>query len=228
MVKYLHLGSGAGPCVSIPCLLQDTSRIYWLHPPRQLTRKKKKNPEIRFNSQQIVSYCLGLHIQSPRLREVDLEPSPKRRSDKINMLKYGRKTAEENKSYRTTWTHKWMPALREVDLEPSAKRGANRTKALGSLYWSSRSMPPKETPNPISNKSTKVDPIWLSRTWKKSFQNSKSYALQNIKTFFSRIQGQLMPMTGVISGVVTPRDKTKSNPLARLKLRIFSKSVVSF
>ena len=37
-----------------------------------------------------------------------------------------------------------------------------------------------------------------------------------------------MPMTGVISGVVTPKDKTKSNPLARLKVRIFSKSAVSF
>ena len=31
-------------------------------------------------------------------------------------------------------------------------------------------------------------------------------------------------MTGVISGVVTPKEKTKSNPLARLKARIFSKS----
>ena len=37
-----------------------------------------------------------------------------------------------------------------------------------------------------------------------------------------------MPMTGVISGVVTPKDKTKSNPLAGLKVRIFWKSVVSF
>ena len=36
-----------------------------------------------------------------------------------------------------------------------------------------------------------------------------------------------MPMTGVISGTVTPKDKTKSNPLARVKVRIFSKSVVS-
>ena len=33
----------------------------------------------------------------------------------------------------------------------------------------------------------------------------------------------------VISGAVTPKDKTKSQtPLARLKLRIFSKSVISF
>ena len=37
-----------------------------------------------------------------------------------------------------------------------------------------------------------------------------------------------MSMTGVISEVITPKDKTKSNPLARLKVRIFSKSVVSF
>ena len=45
---------------------------------------------MRSNSQQIVSYCLGLHTQNPGLREVDLEPSPKRGSDKINMLKQGR------------------------------------------------------------------------------------------------------------------------------------------
>ena len=38
----LHLGSGACPWVSIPCLLQDTSHIYWLHPPKQLTRKKER------------------------------------------------------------------------------------------------------------------------------------------------------------------------------------------
>ena len=38
----LHLGSGAGPWASIPCLLQDTSHIYWFHPPKQLTRKKQK------------------------------------------------------------------------------------------------------------------------------------------------------------------------------------------
>ena len=89
---------------------------------------------MRFNFQQLVSYCFGLHTQNPKLREVYLEPSPKRGSDKINMLKEGRKTAEENKSYRTAWTHTWIPALREVDLEPSAKRGANRTEALVSLY----------------------------------------------------------------------------------------------
>ena len=89
---------------------------------------------MRFNSQQIVLYCLGLHTQNPGLREVDLERSPKRGSDKIKMLKKGRKTAEENKSYYTAWTHIWIPAVREVDLEPSTKREANRTEALVSLH----------------------------------------------------------------------------------------------
>ena len=42
---------------------------------------------------------------------------------------------------------------------------------------------------------------------------------------FSKLPGKLS-MTGVISGVVTHRDKTKSNFLAREKVRISSKSVV--
>ena len=50
-----------------------------------------------------------------------MEPSPKRGSDRFNMLRYGRKTAEENNSYRTAWTYMWIPTLREVDLEPSTK-----------------------------------------------------------------------------------------------------------
>ena len=37
-----------------------------------------------------------------------------------------------------------------------------------------------------------------------------------------------MPMTGVISGAITPKDQTKSNALAKEKVRILSKSVVSF
>ena len=182
---------------------------------------------MRFSSQQVILYCLGPHTQDPGLREVDLEPSPKRGSDKINMLKEGRKTPEKYKSIRTAWTNIWIPALREVDLEPSAKRGANRTEALVSLYWSSRSFHPKEHPNWTSYKSTKVDPIRSSRTWKKPYRISKFYALQDIKTFFPKIQGQLMPMTGVISEVVTPKNKSNSNPLAKLQVRI-SKSVVSF
>ena len=151
-----------------------------------IDQKKAKNPEMRFNSQQIVLYCLGLCTQNTGLREVDLELSPKRDSDKINMLKWGTKTAEENKSYRTAWTHMWIRALREVDLKPSVQRGANRTEALVSVYWLSQSLHPKEPPNQISHTSAKVDSTRSSRTWKKSYQISKFYALQHIKTFFLR------------------------------------------
>ena len=38
----LHLGSGAVTWVSIPCLLQDSSHIYWFHPPKQLITKKQR------------------------------------------------------------------------------------------------------------------------------------------------------------------------------------------
>ena len=51
----LHLGSGAGPWVSITCLLQDTSHIYWLNPPKQLTRKKERTQ--KWDSTSNKSYC---------------------------------------------------------------------------------------------------------------------------------------------------------------------------
>ena len=43
-----------------------------------------------------------------------------------------------------------------------------------------------------------------------------------------QLPGQLIPMNGVISGVMRPKDKTKSNPVPREKVRIFSKSGVNF
>ena len=48
----LHLGSGLSYWLSIPCVLQDISHIYWFHPPKQWTRRKRNNPEMRSNSQQ--------------------------------------------------------------------------------------------------------------------------------------------------------------------------------
>ena len=50
---------------------------------------------MRFNFQQSVSYCLGVCAQNPVLREVDLKPSPKRGSDKINMQKQWEKSQME-------------------------------------------------------------------------------------------------------------------------------------
>ena len=83
----------------------------------------------------MVWYCLGLHTQNQGLREVDLEPSPKRCSDKINWLKQGRSMQKKaSRVVHTAWSHIWIPALRVVDLEPSAKRGTNGTRALVSLY----------------------------------------------------------------------------------------------
>ena len=50
---------------------------------------------MRSNFQQIVSDCFGPRTQNPALREVDLEPSPKRGSDRINMEKQERKTQKK-------------------------------------------------------------------------------------------------------------------------------------
>ena len=130
-----------------------------------ISHEKTKNSEIRSNFQQIVLYCIGLCTQYPGLREVDLEPSPKRGSDKISMLEQGRNTEEKATRIRTAWTHIWMiPALREIDLDPNAKRQTNRTRVLVSLFWSSWSLHLKQSPNLISHKSTKVDPIRSSPT----------------------------------------------------------------
>ena len=60
---------------------------------------------MRFNSQQIVLYCHGLHRENTGLSEEDLEPSPKRVSDKINLLKCNRETAKEIKSYCSLDSH---------------------------------------------------------------------------------------------------------------------------
>ena len=50
---------------------------------------------MRLNFQQIVSHCLGLGTPNPGLREVDLEPSPKRGRDTIYMQKQGRNTQKK-------------------------------------------------------------------------------------------------------------------------------------
>ena len=82
----LHLGSGGGPWSQHP-LPSARHQPHLLIPSgKTIYQKKTKNPKMRFNSQQIVSYCLGLRTQNPGLRELDLEVSPKTDSHKINML----------------------------------------------------------------------------------------------------------------------------------------------
>ena len=50
---------------------------------------------MRSNFQQILKSWLGLRSLDPRIREVDLEPSPKTGSDKINILKQERNTQKK-------------------------------------------------------------------------------------------------------------------------------------
>ena len=79
-------------------------------------------------------YWLGLRTQDPGLSEVDLEPSPKRGSDKINRLRPKRKKKQKISRIVQPGLTNENAALREVDFKPSAKRGTGRTKALLSLY----------------------------------------------------------------------------------------------
>ena len=51
-----------------------------------IIHEETENPEKISNSQQILSHCLGLHTQNSEEREVNLETSPKKFSDKINRL----------------------------------------------------------------------------------------------------------------------------------------------
>ena len=69
---------------------------------------------MRSNSQQIISYCLGLHTQNPGLREVNLEPSPKRGSDKINRKKQGRTTQKKESCIKQS-LNKISQKLTKVD-----------------------------------------------------------------------------------------------------------------
>ena len=58
IIFNLYLGSGAGPWVSIPCLLQDTNHIHWLYPPKILFKKKQKN--LKKDRTPKKSYCIAL------------------------------------------------------------------------------------------------------------------------------------------------------------------------
>ena len=82
-----------------------------------------------------------------------------------------------------------------------------------SLYWSSPSLHRKEPPNRISCKSTKAGPIRSSRTWKKSCQISKSYALQHIETFFSQeYKVNWWPWLGLSVGSSHPKIRLSQTP----------------
>ena len=91
----LHSGSDVSPWISIPCLLQETSHIYWFYAQKQSAMKKTKNSEMRYNFQKMVLHATLATYTERWVREVDLESSPNRGSDKINMLKQGRNTQKK-------------------------------------------------------------------------------------------------------------------------------------
>ena len=63
----------------------------------------------------------------------------------------------------------------------------------------------------------------------KSFAKSPNPMLfSRSKQTFPKTEANLMPMTRITCWFVTPKDKTKSNPLASLKVMMLSKSDVSF
>ena len=80
--------------IPIPCFLEDTSHIYCIHSPKQLTGKKQRIQ--KWDPTANKSDCTALaYVQNPWLREVDLEQNPKRGSDKM-IMQLLRKKASPN------------------------------------------------------------------------------------------------------------------------------------
>ena len=131
------------------------------------------------------------------------------------MWKQGRNTLKKA-------SHIVQPALTygSQHLQSSTKRG---TRALVSLCWLSWSWHLKESPSQISHKWTLSFHLELQ----KSLTESPNPMLFNIsKQAFPKLPSQLMNMTGVISSIVTSKDK--SNSLAKQKVRTSPISMVKF
>ena len=58
------------------------------------------------------------------------------------------------------------------------------------------------------------------------FTSSRSYDIS--KQTLPKLSSQLMSMTELITGVITPEDKSQSNLLATQKVSIFTKFVLNF
>ena len=125
----IHLGIGVGPSISIPCLLQGTSQIYWFHLPKQLTRKKERIQ----NEIQLPTNCILLPwymSTEPRTKKGRFGTQPKTDSHNIYMQEQGRNIKKESKSYHTVWTHMDLgtyrsrlgthPVLRENPIGPAS------------------------------------------------------------------------------------------------------------
>ena len=142
------------------------------------------------------------------------------------MLKPRIRTETRNKSYRTALGHTRNPPVREVDLEPTGKRGNERALPLWpttdrlEAYPRNCSSTQKHTHQPWQTLSERLE------ICKDSIWPPKNIAFQPIKKkHFPNLLEMLESLTGIKSGVVTPKDKTKLNPLAVQVARHISKSV---
>ena len=121
MRKYMN----NGPSSQHPLLL-GRQQPHPLSPSIQtINQDEAENPKKWSTPNKSYSTALGLCPQSLGFREVGLEPSPKRDSD--NMLRQGKKTATENKSYRTTWTHIGEPSTLKGRRKTCAKNRQDRS-----------------------------------------------------------------------------------------------------
>ena len=119
----------------------------------------------------------------------------------------------ESKSYRTALGHTRNPPVREVDLEPTGKRGNERENSYDPLLIVSK-LTPATSPHP---EDTLIDFGVPCQSISK-FQEILPYHpnfISLIKTFpFFKLPKAHKFLTGVISGVVTPKDRAELYPLA--------------
>ena len=129
------------------------------------------------------------------------------------MLKPRIRTETRSKSYRTALGHTRYPPVREVDLEPTGKRGNERALPLWpttdrlEAYSSNWSSTQKHTQQPWKTLSKRLE-ICEDSTW---FPKIMLFSISN--KAIPELLDKLEFLTVVISGFVTPKDKTKSNPL---------------
>ena len=127
MPKYMEWWNASVWCRTLsqhPLPSTRNQPHFFISSVHQINQKWAKNPETEFTSHQILLQCFDLIPQGQWLRQVDLEYSHKRVSDKINMLKAERKPQKKTICIkkpglrywckyldRYTWT--WKPVLRE-------------------------------------------------------------------------------------------------------------------
>ena len=76
----------------------------------KINQEETKKYFKKSTSKQMVSFCFALATENPGLRELDLEASTKRDSDKSNRLRPRRKNTVGNKLYFTALIHNRKPS----------------------------------------------------------------------------------------------------------------------